>query len=52
MEDNVIRTATETREIGMEDEISGKESGRQERWSICRPTGMDTAAEERWDGNI
>ena len=51
MEDNVIWTATETREVGMTDKVSGEYSSGQARWRRYRTTGMDTAAEEMWDGN-
>ena len=51
MEDNAIRTATETREVGMEEKVSGEDSGGRAKWRRCRITGMDTAAEEMWDGN-
>ena len=51
MEDNAIRTATETEEVGMEDKVSGADSSGRARWRRFRTTGMDTAAEEMWDGN-
>ena len=49
MEDNVIRTGTDTREVGMADKVSGEDSSGQERWSRCRTIGM--GAVEMWDGN-
>ena len=52
MKDNAIRTATETREVGMADKVSGKGISRKAQWRIYRTTGMDTAAEEMWEGNI
>ena len=52
MEDNAIRTATETREVGMTDKVGGEDSGGRARWQRFRTTGIDTAAEEMWDRNI
>ena len=52
MEDNVIRTATETQEVGMAYKVSGKDSGGKSQWRRCRTTWMDTEMEEMWDGNI
>ena len=51
MEINVIRTAIETQEIGMEDKVSGENSGRQAQRQRCKTTEMDTAADDLWDGN-
>ena len=51
MEDNAIRTATETQEVGISDKVSGKDSGGRARWRRFRKTGMDTAADEIRDGN-
>ena len=50
MEDNAIRTATEIREVGMVDKVSGEDRDGRVRWMRCRTTGMDTVAEEIWDG--
>ena len=47
----MIRTATETWEVGTEDKVSSEDSGERTRWRRFRTTGMDTAAEEMWDGN-
>ena len=53
MEDDVIRTATEIREVGMVDKVSGEDRDGRVRWMRCRTTGMDTAvAEEMWYGKI
>ena len=52
MEYNVIRTATETQEIGMAGKVFVEDSGRRARWQRFRKTGMDTEAEEIWYGNI
>ena len=51
MEDNAIRTATDMQEVGMAEKVIGEDSGRRERRRRFRITGMDTAAEEMWDGN-
>ena len=51
MEDNVIRTAAEMREVRIAEKVSGEERGGMARWWICRTTGIDTAAEDMWDGN-
>ena len=51
MEDNTIRTATETQELGMAEKVSGEDSGGQALWMRCRKIGIDTTAEEMWDGN-
>ena len=52
MEDNVIRTTTETPEVGMADKDSGEDSNRRSCWRKCKTTGMYTEAKEMWDGNI
>ena len=49
MEDNAIRTATETWEVGMAYKAIGEDSGGQSWWRRCRTTGMDTAVEDMWD---
>ena len=36
----------------MEDKVSGEDSSGQAWWMRCGTTGMYTAAEEMWDGNI
>ena len=51
MEDNAIRTATYTQELGMADKVSSEDRGGRARWRRFRTTWMDTAAEEMWDGN-
>ena len=51
MEDNAIRTTTEMQEVGMEDKVGGEDRGGRAWWRIFRTTGMDTEAEEMWDGN-
>ena len=51
MEDNTIRTATETREVGMADKVRVEDSGGQVLWRIFRTAGMDKEAEEMWGGN-
>ena len=37
--------------IGMADKVSGEYSGRQLWWQRCGKTGINTTAEEMWDGN-
>ena len=37
--------------IGMEDKVGGEYSGVRAWWRRCGTAGMDTAAEEMWDGN-
>ena len=51
MEYNAIRDAKEMLEVGMVDKVSSEDSGGSARWQRCRTTGMDTAAEEMWNGN-
>ena len=46
-----LRAYRRSRTIGMEDKVSGKDRGGQERWQICGTKEMDTAAEEMRDGN-
>ena len=38
--------------IGMADKVSGEDSGGRAQWRILGKTGIDTATEEIWDGNI
>ena len=38
--------------MGMADKVSGEDIRGREWWRRCGTTGMDTAAEEMWDGNI
>ena len=47
----MIRTATETREVGMADKVISEDSVGRARWRRCRTTGMYMAEEEMWDGN-
>ena len=35
----------------MADKVSGEDSGGQSLWRRCKKIGMDTAAEDMWDGN-
>ena len=37
--------------MGMEDKVSDKDIGGRAWWRRCGKTGMDTAAEDMWDGN-
>ena len=37
--------------IGMSEKVSGKDSSGIAWWRTCGTTGIDTAAEEVWDGN-
>ena len=37
--------------IGMADKVSGEDSGDQEWLRRCETIGMDTSADEMWDGN-
>ena len=38
--------------IGTADEVGGEYSGGRARWRRCGTTGMYTAVEEMWNGNI
>ena len=51
MEDNAIRTAIKTQELGMVDKVRVEDISRPARWQSCRTTGMDTVAEEMGYGN-
>ena len=37
--------------IGMSDKAGGEDSGGQAQWRKYGKTGMDTVAEDIWDGN-
>ena len=46
----MIRTATETQEVGMAEKVSSEDSSGRARWERCRTTGMGMAVEEMWEG--
>ena len=37
--------------MGVVDKVVVEDSDGRSRWRRCRTTGMDTAAEEMWEGN-
>ena len=45
-----LRAYRRSGRMGMADKVRGGDSGGQAQWRRCRKTGIDTTAEEMWDG--